>query len=279
MKKDFKQELTELINKHGLEKEMRDTPDFILAQVCIDAMAVFSEAIARRDEWHEFRKADEKSSQDAKHNYPDDCNIWYLLLKRELMNMIMKQLNFKIVLLFLTIYVCPHRTLAQKDTLLYRTLIQDSILIPQKSQATIEEEEGIFTEVPKHYRKYDKRVHRYRSAWEALIPTHTKIQYAGGMGLLSWGIGWDYGKRGQWETDLLLGFIPRYSSRHFKMTMTLKQNFIPWSVYLGKDFSPGFNGRKAFSGNPTGFSCSCFMFLYFIIFEIYHNKCPKIMKN
>lgn len=56
MKKDFKQELTELINKHGLEKEIRDTPDFILAQVCIDAMAVFSEAIARRDEWHEFRR-------------------------------------------------------------------------------------------------------------------------------------------------------------------------------------------------------------------------------
>lgn len=75
MKKDFKQELTELINKHSLEKEMRDTPDFILAQVCIDAMAVFSEAIARRDEWHGFRKADEKSSQDAKHNYPDDRNI------------------------------------------------------------------------------------------------------------------------------------------------------------------------------------------------------------
>ena len=41
MKKDFKQELTELINKHCLEKEMRDTPDFILAQVCIDAMAEF----------------------------------------------------------------------------------------------------------------------------------------------------------------------------------------------------------------------------------------------
>lgn len=56
MKKDFKQELTELINKHGLEKEMRDTPDFILAQVCIDAMAVFSEAIARRDEWQKGRR-------------------------------------------------------------------------------------------------------------------------------------------------------------------------------------------------------------------------------
>ena len=50
MKKDFKQELTELINKHSLGKEMRDIPDYILAQVCVDAMAVFSEAIARRDE-------------------------------------------------------------------------------------------------------------------------------------------------------------------------------------------------------------------------------------
>lgn len=47
MKKDFKQELTELINKHGLEKEMRDTPDYILAEICIDAMAVFTEAIAQ----------------------------------------------------------------------------------------------------------------------------------------------------------------------------------------------------------------------------------------
>lgn len=51
MEKDFKQELTELINKHGLEKEMRDTPDYILAEICIGAMAVFTEAIARRDEW------------------------------------------------------------------------------------------------------------------------------------------------------------------------------------------------------------------------------------
>lgn len=75
MKKDFKQELTELINKNSLEKEMRDTPDYILVQVYVDAMAVFSEEIASRDEWHGFRKADKKSSQDAKYNYPDDCNI------------------------------------------------------------------------------------------------------------------------------------------------------------------------------------------------------------
>ena len=64
-----------------------------------------------------------------------------------------------------------------------------------------------------------------------------KIQYAGNMGLLSFGTGWDYGKRNQWETDLLLGFIPKYSSKKAKVTMTLKQNYMPWSINLGKGFS------------------------------------------
>ena len=53
MKKEFIQELTELINKHGMEKVFGDTPVFILAKVAFHA----------------------KSSKEAKHNYPDDCNI------------------------------------------------------------------------------------------------------------------------------------------------------------------------------------------------------------
>lgn len=85
--------------------------------------------------------------------------------------------------------------------------------------------------------RYDNRVHHYRQAWGVLIPTHIKLQYAGGMGLLSAGIGWDYGRHGQWETDLLFGFIAKHSSRRAKMTMTLKQNFIPWSISLGRGFS------------------------------------------
>ena len=68
----FLKEIAEVINRNSLEAHFNDTPDYILAQVCVDAMAVFSEAIARRDEWHGFRKADAK---DAKRNYPDDCNI------------------------------------------------------------------------------------------------------------------------------------------------------------------------------------------------------------
>lgn len=85
--------------------------------------------------------------------------------------------------------------------------------------------------------KYDKRIHRYRGHWEKLIPPHTKVQFAGNMGLLSFGTGWDYGKKNQWETDVFLGFIPKYDSKRTKVTMTLKQNYMPWSLNLGRGFS------------------------------------------
>lgn len=80
--------------------------------------------------------------------------------------------------------------------------------------------------------RYDQRVHRYRRNWEALIPTHTKIQFAGNMGLLSLGTGWDYGKRNQWETDIFLGFLPKYESKRPKLTFTVKQNYLPWSLQI-----------------------------------------------
>ena len=69
--------------------------------------------------------------------------------------------------------------------------------------------ESILPATPKEVKRtrYDNRVHRFRRNWEKIIPTHSKIQYAGNMGLLSFGTGWDYGKRNQWETDLLVGFI------------------------------------------------------------------------
>ncbi|MCR6508540.1 hypothetical protein M1B78_10270 [Bacteroides sp. KH569_7] len=78
--------------------------------------------------------------------------------------------------------------------------------------------------------RYDRRVHRYRRHWEALIPTHTKIQFAGNMGLLSFGTGWDYGKRNQWETDVFFGVLPKYDSKRTKLTFTVKQNYLPWSL-------------------------------------------------
>lgn len=80
--------------------------------------------------------------------------------------------------------------------------------------------------------RYDRRVHRYRRHWASLIPTQSVVQFAGNMGLLSFGVGWDYGRHKQWETHLLFGFLPRYGSDRAKATMTLKENFIPWSLYL-----------------------------------------------
>ena len=85
--------------------------------------------------------------------------------------------------------------------------------------------------------RYKKRIEGYQNLWKTLMPTYTKLQYAGGMGLLNFGIGWSYGKNDQWETDAFLGFIPRYSSDKAKITMTLKQNFIPWKKPLNKNFT------------------------------------------
>lgn len=39
------------------------------------------------------------------------------------------------------------------------------------------------------------------------------------------------------ERDVLVGFLPKYSSKKAKITLTLKQNYMPWNIDLGKGFS------------------------------------------
>lgn len=97
-----------------------------------------------------------------------------------------------------------------------------------------------------HESKYDMRIRRYRKHWAGLIPTQFVIQNAGNMGLLSAGLGWNYGSRRQWETDLMVGFIPKHQSTRTKMTMTLKENYIPWSITPRADF----NKQKMLSVEP-----------------------------
>ncbi len=86
-------------------------------------------------------------------------------------------------------------------------------------------------------RSPDRRMHHGYAGWQRLVPTHSKIQYAGSIGIASAGFGWDYGRRGQWETDLLLGVIPSYNSDSPKLTLTLKESFVPWSVGFDDRFS------------------------------------------
>lgn len=80
--------------------------------------------------------------------------------------------------------------------------------------------------------RYDRRMHRRREHWAQLIPTQMILQYAGNMGFMSIGMGWDYGKHKQWETNLLFGYLPKADSDRGKLTMTIKENFIPWSMYV-----------------------------------------------
>ena len=82
--------------------------------------------------------------------------------------------------------------------------------------------------------KFERRLERSHNAWLSLIPTHFVIQNAGNMGTLSAGIGWSYGKSRKWETELLVGFIPKHDSSRPKVTTTLKGNFIPWKIDLSK---------------------------------------------
>jgi len=83
----------------------------------------------------------------------------------------------------------------------------------------------------------DRRMHRGYEGWERLIPTHLKAQYAGSMGLFSVGLGWDYGRKCRWETDVLVGYVPKYVSSRGHATLTLKQNYIPWSLHASDLFS------------------------------------------
>ena len=77
----------------------------------------------------------------------------------------------------------------------------------------------------------------FRKVLRTLIPTQGVIQNAGNMGLVSCGVGWDYGRRSQWETHLLLGYVPKHKSKNARFTITLKENFIPWNITLPKKWN------------------------------------------
>lgn len=79
-----------------------------------------------------------------------------------------------------------------------------------------------------------RKLERYQQGWNRLVPRYAKIQYAGSMGLVSTGIGWDYGRRKQWETDFFLGYLPRFDGDKRHVTMTLKENYIPWRLNIGQ---------------------------------------------
>lgn len=85
--------------------------------------------------------------------------------------------------------------------------------------------------------RYEKHVRRARHFWRVITPRRTVLQYAGGIGLISVGVGWMYGPHKVWETDFLIGFVPSYNTGGTKVTLTLKQTYAPFNVQINKLFS------------------------------------------
>lgn len=137
---------------------------------------------------------------------------------------------------------------------------------------TANAEEGIRRDsLPEGVTRYDIRIDKYQEFHSRLIPRYTKIQFAGSIGMLSGGVGWDYGKGRRWETDLLVGFVPRFESNRAKLTFTLRENIRPWRIALGTspiDFHPlrasiGVNaiiGHEFWTSNPERYPDGYYFF-------------------
>lgn len=91
---------------------------------------------------------------------------------------------------------------------------------------------------------YAQRLHRYYRLWGRLVPRGGRMQFAGNMGLLSAGPVWIYGRR-HWETAIMFGFVPKHNAHHGMATMTIKQDYIPWSIHL-------FDGQLDYQPLATG---------------------------
>ena len=59
----FVKEIAEVINRNSLEGNFNDTPDYILASVAVAAMEAFADASKVRDDWHGFKKADNRTEK------------------------------------------------------------------------------------------------------------------------------------------------------------------------------------------------------------------------
>lgn len=81
---------------------------------------------------------------------------------------------------------------------------------------------------------YERRMTKRMEKWQRLIPRHYKVQFAGSIGVASFGVGWTYGKKKQWETDLMLGFLPKYHSEDAKAILTLKESYTPWTCRVAQ---------------------------------------------
>ena len=68
-------------------------------------------------------------------------------------------------------------------------------------------------------------------------PSSYLVQTGGSIGLIAVGAGWDYGKKKQWATELLLGYVPKYDTDRVKLTLSIRQLYSPWKIPINTSFS------------------------------------------
>lgn len=104
------------------------------------------------------------------------------------------------------------------------------------SEAPSEEVDTLLVErmANERYQQYVATLHR---RWMHLLPNLGVLQYAGNIGMVSAGLGWDYGKNDRWETLFLVGYLPKFHADDEDYTFTLKENFVPWRVQCNEWFS------------------------------------------
>lgn len=112
------------------------------------------------------------------------------------------------------------------------TALMPAILYPAVHSSTIFQNDSLQAVPEVCNTAYQKRLERRKLGWEKLIPDLTIIQYAGDIGMISLGLGWDYGKSQQWETHILFGYLPkRYKYNHY-WTFTLRETYLPWDITM-----------------------------------------------
>ena len=68
------------------------------------------------------------------------------------------------------------------------------------------------------------------------LPSDAIAQYAGSIGFASLGAGYSLGK-GNFETDILLGYVPKSIGGNHIWTAAVRANWLPWRIKTGKHTS------------------------------------------
>ncbi len=110
---------------------------------------------------------------------------------------------------------------------------------------------------------YVRHTERVKRRWAKLVPNQSTVQFAGNIGAWSLGLGWHYGKRDRWETEILFGYVPQSNGSEHHYTLTAKERYAPWRISLSR------HERWAFEPFTTG------LFVNFIFGEGFWRHAPS----